>query len=1285
VPEPGLSPEFPESDRFQIDRCLGRGSYGIVYRAYDRQRHAQVALKLLARPDTGELYLFKQEFRALSDLSHPHLVSLYELLFERGHWFIVMELVDGTDFVRHVSNPATDESSALDRELWAEGTTLVPFSADTGVAASRPTRPSRSSVTPVDLGRLPSSLSQLIQALCYLHSAGRLHRDIKPSNVLVTTDGRVKVLDFGLVVELSPESTERSLTMRGTPAYMSPEQMRGQPLTEASDWYSVGVMLYRALTGVLPFAGSVFDTMQAKQARHTVPPDTLVHGVPPWLSQLTWDLLTARPEDRPTGEEVLSRLAASTAGPGPVVSRPSPAAAPRTFVGRKPQLEALMSAYETTRAGRAAIAYVCGGSGMGKTALVRRFFDELQTRERGVVLLSGRCYERESVPYKALDGIVDRLSRHLTQISRAELAALLPRDVRALVRLFPMLGHVTAVIRASQRGIEIKDVQELRRRGFAAFRELVGRLSDRRPVVLFIDDLQWGDSDSVMLLKDLMQPPAPPVILLILCYRAEEASSSAVVRELLSLQSTPSVDADVRQIDVGQLDPGEARQLARALLSNAERTGALAEAIALESQGSPFFLDALASHVRTFGRLKAVWPPPAASTASAGAELTLEAVIGERMADLSPAARRLVEALAVFGRPLRASLASRAAHLAADELGALAALRAARLTRTRVTDQGEEIELYHDRIRETVVSNLAPPLLKSYHARLATVLEQAGGGDPETLATHFVEAGEHQRAATYTVRAADQASEALAFDRAARLYRLALELGVGSAGASAASRIQVKLGEALVGAGRGYEAASAFLGAAEGALAADQLELKRRAAEQLLRSGYVDEGFAATRSVLDAIGMKLATTPLRALLSLLGRRAQIRLSGLRFRKRDRSQISAEELVRVDACWSVAIGLGLVDTIRAADFQARHLLLALKTGDPLRIARALAVELPYASLPGSRTRRRTEGVARLAEQVAGLVDEPYAGALLALGKGTSSYFQGQWRTTRELLTRAEAILREQCTGVTWELDTAHLYLALALFYLGDIRELRGRIPALLREAEERDDLTGTTNLRTRVAYLIDLADDHPERARAEVDRGMARWPRESFHTQHSWELYALGEIQLYEGRALAAWNQITRSWPALRRSFLLRIQNVRIEFRYLRARCAIAAAHDDDTPADRRQALRRSASRDVRRLRRERGQWASALADLVEAGADAWAGRRDEARHRLRSAEEAFVALEMPLHAAIASRQRGVLAGEPDGEALVQQAEGWIGAQAIRHTARFAAMVAPGPFARAERS
>ena len=335
-----LSPEFPESDRFAIDRRLGTGSFGVVYRAYDRQRHTHVALKLLARPNIGGVYFFKQEFRALCDLSHPHLVSLYELLFERGHWFIVMELVEGTDFIRHVTAGLDrgPEVLAADHEVSAQETTRShasmtvarplpaadqePSVEESIVVPVGPTAEpaTRSPATPADLRRLEPLLAQLVRALCYLHSSGRLHRDIKPSNVLVTTDGRVKVLDFGLVIDLAPDVPEVSFSTAGTPAYMSPEQMCGQPLTEASDWYCVGVMLYKALTGYLPFTGSFGETLQAKQARRPPAPHMLAHAVPRWLSALSWDLLAPRPEDRPSGEEVLARLAVPGAREAPGTS-----------------------------------------------------------------------------------------------------------------------------------------------------------------------------------------------------------------------------------------------------------------------------------------------------------------------------------------------------------------------------------------------------------------------------------------------------------------------------------------------------------------------------------------------------------------------------------------------------------------------------------------------------------------------------------------------------------------------------------------------------------------------------------------------------------------------------------------------------------------------------------------------------------------------------------------------------------------------------------------------------
>src|SRR6185369_8536469 len=191
------------------------------------------------------------------------------------------------------------------------------------------------------------------------------------------------------------------------------------------------------------------------------------------------------------------------------------------------------------------------------------------------------------------------------------------------------------------------------------------------------------------------------------------------------------------------------------------------------------------------------------------------------------------------------------------------------------------------------------------------------------------ESGNTEKAARYAVAAAEKASEALAFDRSARLYRLALELRQPDD--AEFQNLRVKLGDALANAGRGVDAAHTYLAAVEGAKDNDKIELQRRAAEQYLFSNHTDEGLAVIRAVLDRIGMKMPETPRRALLSYLARRAQIKLRGLEFQERDASQVPTEDLLRIDVCWSVAMGLAVVDFIRGAYFQARHLLLALEAG------------------------------------------------------------------------------------------------------------------------------------------------------------------------------------------------------------------------------------------------------------------------------------------------------------------------------------------------------------------
>jgi serine/threonine protein kinase len=360
--------EFSGTDRFEIRRRLGSGTFGVFYEAFDRKNRVSIALKTLRGTDAEALFRLKREFRALAGLSHPNLVELHELLAEGNQWFFTMELIQGPNFLEFV------------REV------LPP----PGTAASEdePTQP----IPPrVRVDRLRSALFQAAEGLAALHGARKLHRDVKPSNVLVHHGQRVVLLDFGMVADLDPAELAASRDLVGTPAYMSPEHASCAPLSEASDWYSLGVMLYEALAGRRPYSGN-FAQMLARKARFAPPsPGEPSDGVPEDLAKLCLDLLQPDPRRRPGARAILGLLR----GRLPAARPAEIAALPAPFVGRRAELAALGRAFEDSIE-RTVVALLHGSSGIGKSTLVRKFLES--TAARGAVTLLGRCYERESVP-----------------------------------------------------------------------------------------------------------------------------------------------------------------------------------------------------------------------------------------------------------------------------------------------------------------------------------------------------------------------------------------------------------------------------------------------------------------------------------------------------------------------------------------------------------------------------------------------------------------------------------------------------------------------------------------------------------------------------------------------------------------------------------------------------------------------------------------------------------------------------------------------------------------------
>jgi serine/threonine protein kinase len=1231
--------DFLGTDRFRLMRRLGTGGMGVVYEAYDQKRDKTVALKTLINADPSYIYRLKTEFRSLSDVAHPNLVSLYELMSDGRYWFFTMELVNGVNFLDYVRE-GKGESDA------PKTPTLSLEELDTFETLPLPAMGRAQSFNE---GRLRLALKQLAEGLNALHENGKLHRDIKPNNILVTPEERLVILDFGLVAEIAQQKHEPSLAIVGTPSYMSPEQVAQRPTSPASDWYNAGVMLYEALTGRLPFDGNLVDILVKKQSVEPPPPREISLEIPEDLSTLCHDLLRLRPESRPTGGEVIRRLEGGMKIVEPAAETPEPA--DEQLVGREEQLRVLEDAFLTVKKGTALTLYIYGTSGMGKSAIARHFLQGLVKQDRSVVILEGRCYERESVPYKALDGVIDSLSKYLVSIPTVRADALMPRDVHALSRLFPVMLRVHSVLNSPQREQEIPDPIALRRRAFAALRELLGRISDRQPLVIYIDDLQWADADSAALLEDLLRPPDAPPLLLLVSFRSEDMDSKPFLKLLLDQIGGETC----RGIAVEPLTENEARDLTASLLSAeiAERDSRL-EDIVREAEGSPFFIEQLSRYTLT------------CEETTQGIKL-LEMIEG-RLRQQPAGARRFLETLSVAGRPMSPEVIHQASGLDGDEDFLISSLRAAKLVRS--VGENDGVEPYHDRIREALASSLEAESVRQIHRRLVQTLLLKGLDDPESLFEHYLGAGEQEQASRYAALAAKKAAGALAFDRAALFYRRALEL----APAVGANRVELRaeLAQALANAGSPAEAAEHYLEASRNIDHTRALDLQRRAAEQLLMGGYIEEGLQVIQTVLSAVGFKLAAGPKRALLSLLIRRLHLRLRGTNFVKRDISEIPKEQILCIDICWAVAAGLGMVDTIRAADFQTRHLLLALRAGELYRVARALNLEAGFTATAGKPAQKRAEQLATVAEALSKESGHPHAIGLYSYTSGLVAFLVGQWQRAAEMLSEAEEILRYRCTGVTWEIASTQTFLLSSLIYLGEMREISLRVPVLLNAAEKRNNLYELTDLRTRVNLLWLLNDDADE-ARRQVIEAMQKWTQKGFHRQHYNALLALAQIELYTGDGLVAWKQVEAQWPMLSDSMMLRVQIIRIEALHLKARCALAAA-----------ALKRSdhrlidvAENQARQISKEGMKWADPLAALARAGVASLRNEKQTTISLLSNACAGFEEAHMKLYAAVAKRRLGEITGGVKGQLLIDEADLWMREQKIKAPTRIAQMLAPG--------
>lgn len=1198
------------SGRFIVRECLGSGGMGTVYRAVDTKVGADVALKVLhLRDATGILHL-KREFRALANLAHPNLIDLYELYCDESNpalprWFFTMRLVIGEDF-----------HTAL-RAAPAPG-------------------------SPCDFEKLRRLLPQLVSGVSALHGADKLHRDLKPSNVLVDASGQVVILDFGVAKDLHEETLEEEAEA-GTPPYMAPELYVGSAkASRETDWYSVGVLLFQVMTG------QIFRRGSRERA------SSLVAGVPPDLDRLCADLLATEPHLRPTGPEIADRLGVSL--------EPAVVDLHRTFVGRAAELDRLAALYGSLAPGAPLITTLEGPSGIGKTALAHHFAALVQ-RRYGALVLKSRCYEREMVPFKAIDAIIDELSEELAHGEHDP--ELDPKDAACAVRVFPVLGRVRAFAVADD-PLPDTTAQKIRERGFEALARQIERLARSRGVLLLIDDAQWGDPDSAKFLAALLMVATSARLMLLVTHRSRERADGVMQRALLERLRAAQAPFRLEAIELPVMSRDESRKLAETMTGSADSAS---DRLLEESGGLPLFVCELAN-------LSARAP-------SDGAPPSINGMLESRIQRLPNRARSLLEVLAVASRPIERRLALEAADVPLEDIATLHVLDVGRLATTNVGPSGSRLETYHDRIREGIIERLSRDRIRELHVRLAETLERAGDAEPEWLLVHYLGAGRQVLARRAARDAAERADRALAFDHAAALYRQILELDP-----EAADRWELseKMGNALANAGRSGLAAEAFDQATQWHVAGNDsdaatlLRLRHRAAEHYLQSARADQGIEVIKSVLREQGLAFPSSNGRASLTILGSRLRLMAKGYDFR---RSHVKDPALeASLESLFVASKSLAFVSPLPATLFACNLALKSFEAGHGRYLACALSIVASQDTMMEvDYLYRRAERLLELVARVAGESGDAYELGFYHLGRAATAWFRGRFAEAVSSSEAAFELFSSLGRSASYEIAVSHLWGLHSLGMTGNLRKLAQRTNDVRRDALERGDIFCERNAVLGQGVLVRLASDEPELALQRAEAAMQVPPPEfAVHNYHF--LVTRAYVEWYLGRPERAWQHVVDAWPGVVSGFFDKLACARDELLHLRAHAAVALAANlgrrDTAPAPKgrrldRNGLLKLAAGDASAIASHRLPQCAPFAALIRASLARVNGDAATARDELGRAARGFDAAEMALYREVSDYCRERLAG-PAAETSAPRA--WFHEHGVVRPERLARALAP---------
>lgn len=709
-------------NRYEIRREIGRGGMGIVYEAWDPLLDRLVAVKVVSpfyfTTDSKERAL--REAKVVAKMDHPSIVPVYDLGSHDGAMYFVMPLVEGKSYREVLQERSIRQDEIIDISI------------------------------------------QVADALDYSHSRGIIHRDIKPENVMVAREQavRARVMDFGLARQTAGSRLTDAGMLVGTMAYLSPERLSEGEVDGRTDIYALGVMLYEALSGTLPFSGPLPEMLVS--ISRVDPPRLTSFGIHAQLDRIVTKCLQKRPEDRPSrASEVAEALAACRGESSIVVPRGDVDEGAATenlrvaslLVGREGEVQELERRARLAAAGRSQFVLISGAEGTGKTALIDELVRSIH-RNSSIPVLRGKFVEQNvGIPYQ---GFCEILQQHLQQ-RRKRLSDLgsLGYD---LSMLFPSLSESGESRRSSEGRFYESGAREPENR--IAVLELLTRALVRiadRPVIIVLEHLHAADV-SVEALQYIARRLAETPAMIIGTYRSDHLRANHPIERMIE---SFAEDSDFLLLRLAPLTGENYRNLV-ATFAGSLPSEELSQDLFRATEGNPFFTRELIRALVDSGTLQVDGSRLLRLRASLDAgemPRTVREAVDKRLHHLAPDVKQVLTTAAFVGRTVDftdlAAISETSAEEAVDLLvdkGYLAEEEGSR---------GERFVFISEIVREALVEGVGPRKRRSLNVRLADHLERRFASRPERvcqrLYSHYAAANVSEKAIPYGLMAARKA------------------------------------------------------------------------------------------------------------------------------------------------------------------------------------------------------------------------------------------------------------------------------------------------------------------------------------------------------------------------------------------------------------------------------------------------------------------------------------------------------------------------------------------------